>query len=45
VYGIEPEVAKVIAEKIEQHAARTLYEDRPPPLPAAFINYLSGLMA
>lgn len=42
IFGVkEAGVANQIADLIEQHAARTLYSERPSPLPPAFRNYVS----
>lgn len=42
MWGIGGDVADTIAEQLERHAARTLYDDRPAALPAGFLNYLRG---
>ncbi len=45
MFGLQDEnVAKLIGEKIEQHAARTLFEERPKPLPPTFQTYVNGLL-
>jgi hypothetical protein len=44
MWNIKPEVAKVVHEHVENHAARTLYDARPSPLPATFASYLIGLI-
>ena len=44
IWRINGDVGKQIAEKVIQHAARTLFEPQPPPLPAAFENYVAGLL-
>lgn len=44
LWGVEnPAVAELLGERIEQHAARTLYEERPSPLPPTFYHYVAGL--
>jgi hypothetical protein len=44
IMGVEdPALAALVAENVEKHAARTLYEKSPPPLPEAFTNYAVGL--
>lgn len=45
VFGVEDtEIAAQIAETIERHAARTLYEARPVPLPTSFPAFVHGLL-
>lgn len=39
----DTDLAERVAEMVEQHAARTLYERRPAPLPSSFQNWLTGL--
>jgi hypothetical protein len=34
----------LIAEQVEQHAARTLFEERPTPLPPQFRSYVAGVV-
>lgn len=44
LFGIENETAVArIAENVEKHAARTLYDERPAPLPQTFVNYVAAL--
>lgn len=44
--GVEDaSVAAAIAETIEKHAARTLYDKRPEPLPPTFAAKVEGLLA
>lgn len=44
VYGITDEdVVERITENVERHAARTLYDERPSPLPDAFANYVAAI--
>ncbi len=43
VFGLKDDVAALVADSVEQHAARTLYDEHPAPLPPSFANYLSGL--
>lgn len=46
LWGIEDaNIAELLGERIEQHAARTLYEEHPQPLPTTFQHYLTGLRA
>jgi hypothetical protein len=43
-WGIsDPSIAAFLGEQIERHAARTLFEEKPSPLPPAFANYLLEL--
>jgi hypothetical protein len=42
LHGLDQDAAGRVAEQVERHAARTLYEQQPPPLPATFTNYLLG---
>lgn len=37
-------VADALGERLEQFAARTLFDERPPPLPPEFANYVAGLV-
>jgi hypothetical protein len=41
---LDAEAVRLIAEKIEQHAVRTLYDERPSPLPPQFQSYAAGLL-
>lgn len=43
IWGVADEVAAPLVERIEQHAARTLFDARPAPLPQSFENYVVGL--
>jgi hypothetical protein len=46
VFGVdEVDVAEVVADTIERHAVRTLYDERLSPLPATFGSYVEGLLA
>jgi hypothetical protein len=45
VWGIEGDLAAKVAAQVERHAARTLYDPAPAPLPPQFENYVSGLVA
>jgi hypothetical protein len=46
VWGIEDEdLAAKIAENVEKHAAKTLWQERPTPLPSSFTNYVAALVA
>lgn len=46
MFGVDDlDVAEKIAETIENHAVRTLYERRPSPLPGNFGQYVAGLLA
>jgi hypothetical protein len=44
-WGVDSDVISKLAEMVEQVAARTLYEEHPPPLPPQFIHYANGLAA
>ena len=45
VFGITDETVMVaIAETIEKHAVRTLYDLKPAPLPESFPQYVQGLL-
>lgn len=45
LWGIrDPGAAQLIAEQIERHAARTLFDERPPALPSTFSSYVSGTL-
>ena len=45
LFGVRaPSVAHLVIEKIEQHAARTLYDANPSPLPPQFQSYVAGLV-
>jgi hypothetical protein len=43
LWRLDTELADLLGERIEQHAARTLYDEHPTPLPASFENYVNGL--
>jgi hypothetical protein len=43
--GVPAEIAGRLADAIEEHAARTLYEKQPTTMPPAFANYVAGLTA
>ena len=43
-WGLDRGLADRLSELIEQHAARTLYAERPPPLPATFHNWVAGAL-
>lgn len=43
-WRLDPTLADRLAELVEQHAARTLYEERPPPLPPTFQNWVAGAL-
>ncbi len=43
VLDLEDEAARFLSEQIERHAARTLYEERPAPLPPSLANYVLEL--
>jgi hypothetical protein len=46
LWGVEDEsLAELLGERIEAHAARTLYEEHPQPLPTTFQHYVAGLRA
>ena len=40
--GIEGELAETLGRHIERHAAATLYEERPAPIPAAFARLIEA---
>ena len=42
---IDAELIELIAENVEQYAARTLYEPRAAQMPPSLANYISGLAA
>lgn len=44
VWGIDAQASSLIAEQIERHAAKTLYEERPATLPPQFHNYVAGIL-
>lgn len=45
MFGVEdPEVGALIAETIERHAARTLYQAKIVPLPPSFPGFVQGLL-
>lgn len=45
VYGIADEdLVERVVQAVEQHAVRTLYQERPGPLPSTFTNYVAGLL-
>lgn len=45
IFGLEDVgVAEVVAKMIEDHAARTLYDARPSPLPPTFTSVVTGLI-
>jgi hypothetical protein len=45
MYGLDrPDVVVVVADTIERHAARTLYDRRPAQLPDTFAVYVTGLV-
>lgn len=44
VFGVGSEVAGQVARRVEEHAARTLWDERPPPLPRQFEPYVLGLL-
>jgi hypothetical protein len=43
LWKMNADLAPGLADRIEQHAARTLYEKHPSPLPQSFENYVQGL--
>jgi hypothetical protein len=43
LWRLDPDLADLLGERIEQHAARTLYDEHPTPLPPSFENYVNGL--
>lgn len=45
LWRIDPELVGPLVDRIEQHAARTLFESKPSPLPPSFANYVRGLEA
>lgn len=44
MFGVPPDVALLVADTIEAHAARTIYDLRPQPLPPNFTGYVDGLL-
>lgn len=44
MWDLSPEVGALVAQTVEQHAARTLYDPRPAPLPGSFTGYLVGML-
>lgn len=46
LWGVRDEsVAELLGDRIEQHAARTLYEEHPQCLPSSFQHYVTGVRA
>jgi len=43
LWGVDDAIADPLADRVEQHAARTLFDARPAPLPRSFENYVRGL--
>lgn len=44
MWRIDEKVAEIVAQNVEKHAARTLYDEKPTPFPATFAAYLQGLL-
>lgn len=44
-WQVDPAFADRIIERVEKHAAATLYSERPSPLPPAFTAFVVGLLA
>lgn len=44
-WRLDVSIAEPLADRIEQHAARVLFAEKPPTLPAQFENYVRGLEA
>ena len=44
MFGVPGDAALLIADTIEAHAARTIYDLRPQPLPPNFTGYVDGLL-
>lgn len=45
VWGVDEKVADALADHIERHAARTLYDRNPAALPDTFASYVVGLLS
>lgn len=43
LYGLDPALAARVCDFVEQHAARTLYEERPRDLPPQLRSYVEGI--
>lgn len=43
MWGIENSMVESICARIEQHAARTLFDAKPAPMPQSFVDYIIGL--
>jgi hypothetical protein len=43
-WGLADNVVRLVVDHVEQQAARTLYDEHPPPLPQAFRNYVTGAL-
>lgn len=43
LWGINPDIAQLLGERIEQHVARTLYQTHPGPLPQSFTSYIKTI--
>lgn len=45
LWRVSPELVEPLVQRIEQHAAKTLFDKQPSPLPPSFSNYVRGLEA
>ena len=44
-FGVDrPEIAVTLCDTIERHAVRTLYDERPAPMPDSFSQYVTGIL-
>jgi hypothetical protein len=44
-WNVDDEYVDALADRIEQHAARELFAERPAPLPPSFTSYVTGIVA
>ncbi len=44
LWGLDDTIVGLIVEQVERHAARTLYDARPSPLPLQFRSYVVGMV-
>jgi hypothetical protein len=44
-WNLRADQVAVLLEQVERHAARTLYDESPAPLPPQFATYVSGVLA
>jgi hypothetical protein len=45
MWGLDEETAALLVDQVERHAARTLYDENPSPLPPQFRSYVAGVLA